>query len=254
MSDRVAGQPAQWMPRVSSSSSGRCRRRRRGRRRGGGSAPGGGSLGRPCRRSASASVRHRVAQATCCKGGCRNEALRKAHAATPRRWPESGSAEPDSRRVRPRVAIPSDGPSPISDQCCVAKWVNVGYCVARIDPRAGEVRLLPPRLPGPTFFQRPHATRRKGSTQLAFRGQYEHSLDAKDRITVPARFRAALAEGVVLAQGLEPCVEVYSECAYAGRRGALPRRPQPVRPRGPAHAAPLPRPLRGREARLGRAA
>jgi MraZ protein len=50
---------------------------------------------------------------------------------------------------------------------------------------------------------------------LAFRGQYEHSLDAKDRITIPARFRAALAEGVVLAQGLEPCVEVYSESAYA---------------------------------------
>lgn len=50
---------------------------------------------------------------------------------------------------------------------------------------------------------------------MAFRGQYEHSLDAKDRITVPARFRAALAEGVVLAQGLEPCVEVYSESAYS---------------------------------------
>ena len=49
---------------------------------------------------------------------------------------------------------------------------------------------------------------------MAFRGQYEHSLDAKDRITIPARFRAALAEGVVLAQGLEPCVEVYSEGAY----------------------------------------
>jgi MraZ protein len=49
---------------------------------------------------------------------------------------------------------------------------------------------------------------------LAFRGQYEHSLDAKDRITIPARFRAALAEGVVLAQGLEPCIEVYSESAY----------------------------------------
>ena len=49
---------------------------------------------------------------------------------------------------------------------------------------------------------------------MAFRGQYEHSLDAKDRITIPARFRAALSDGVVLAQGLEPCVEVYSETAY----------------------------------------
>ncbi|MGI8462151.1 MAG: division/cell wall cluster transcriptional repressor MraZ [Solirubrobacterales bacterium] len=50
---------------------------------------------------------------------------------------------------------------------------------------------------------------------MAFRGQYEHSLDAKDRITIPARFRAELAGGVVLAQGLEPCVEVFSEAAYS---------------------------------------
>jgi len=50
---------------------------------------------------------------------------------------------------------------------------------------------------------------------LAFRGQYEHSLDSKDRITVPARFRAALADGVVLAAGLDPCVEVYGVEEYA---------------------------------------
>ena len=49
---------------------------------------------------------------------------------------------------------------------------------------------------------------------MAFRGQYEHSLDSKDRITVPARFRAALAEGVVLVAGLDPCVEVYSTQGY----------------------------------------
>lgn len=48
----------------------------------------------------------------------------------------------------------------------------------------------------------------------AFRGQYEHSLDSKDRMTVPARFRAAMADGVVLAQGLDPCVEVYPIAAY----------------------------------------
>jgi MraZ protein len=49
---------------------------------------------------------------------------------------------------------------------------------------------------------------------VAFRGQYEHSLDSKDRITVPARFRAALSEGVVLVAGLDPCVEVYSTHGY----------------------------------------
>jgi MraZ protein len=34
---------------------------------------------------------------------------------------------------------------------------------------------------------------------LTFRGRFDHALDAKHRLTVPARFRAALASGVVLA-------------------------------------------------------
>jgi MraZ protein len=50
---------------------------------------------------------------------------------------------------------------------------------------------------------------------VAFRGQYEHSLDSKDRVTIPARFRSAMADGVVLAQGLDPCVEVYPLAAHA---------------------------------------
>ena len=49
---------------------------------------------------------------------------------------------------------------------------------------------------------------------MAFRGQYEHSLDSKDRLTVPARFRAAFADGVVLLESLDPCVEVYPTGAY----------------------------------------
>jgi transcriptional regulator MraZ len=44
---------------------------------------------------------------------------------------------------------------------------------------------------------------------LAFRGRFEHSLDSKDRLTIPARFRASLADGVVLSAGLDPCVELY---------------------------------------------
>ena len=49
---------------------------------------------------------------------------------------------------------------------------------------------------------------------MAFRGQYEHSLDSKDRLTIPARWRAQLAEGVVLVAGLDPCVEIYSSQGY----------------------------------------
>jgi MraZ protein len=38
---------------------------------------------------------------------------------------------------------------------------------------------------------------------LIFRGTFEHALDAKHRLTVPAKFRAALAGGVVLAASPE---------------------------------------------------
>jgi MraZ protein len=50
---------------------------------------------------------------------------------------------------------------------------------------------------------------------VAFRGQYEHSLDAKDRLTIPARYRAALDEGVVLLESLDPCVALYPTAEYA---------------------------------------
>jgi MraZ protein len=49
---------------------------------------------------------------------------------------------------------------------------------------------------------------------LAFRGQHEHSLDAKDRLTIPSRLRAQLADGAVLVAGLDPCVEVRSTHGY----------------------------------------
>ena len=38
---------------------------------------------------------------------------------------------------------------------------------------------------------------------MTFRGTFEHALDAKHRLTVPAKFRAALATGIVLAASPE---------------------------------------------------
>jgi MraZ protein len=38
---------------------------------------------------------------------------------------------------------------------------------------------------------------------IAFRGTFEHALDSKHRLTIPAKFRAALAGGVVLAASPE---------------------------------------------------
>jgi MraZ protein len=45
---------------------------------------------------------------------------------------------------------------------------------------------------------------------LAFRGHYEHSLDVKNRLSIPARFRASFSSGVVHAKDPETCVAVWT--------------------------------------------
>jgi MraZ protein len=45
---------------------------------------------------------------------------------------------------------------------------------------------------------------------LAFRGHFEHALDAKNRLSIPTRFRTAFASGTVLAKTPEPCVAIWT--------------------------------------------
>jgi MraZ protein len=68
--------------------------------------------------------------------------------------------------------------------------------------------LLPLLLPGSAISQE--------LDQMAFRGTFDHTLDAKNRLTVPARYRAALADGVVLAMPVDqqPCVGVWRPEEY----------------------------------------
>jgi len=58
-----------------------------------------------------------------------------------------------------------------------------------------------------------------------FFGEYEHAIDDKSRLTLPARFRAALAGGVFLAKGLDGSVDVYPretwEMKVVARLGGL---------------------------------
>src|SRR5206468_2282342 len=49
---------------------------------------------------------------------------------------------------------------------------------------------------------------------------FEYTLDAKNRLTVPSKFRAVLADGVVLAKGVEPCVAVWTPAAYEAQTAA----------------------------------
>jgi MraZ protein len=50
-----------------------------------------------------------------------------------------------------------------------------------------------------------------------FLGEYEHTIDDKSRLTLPARFRDELAGGVVLSRGLDANVDVYPRAVWAER-------------------------------------
>jgi MraZ protein len=41
-------------------------------------------------------------------------------------------------------------------------------------------------------------------------GEYDHTLDEKNRLTLPAKFRQALGGGVVVTRGMDGCLFVYT--------------------------------------------
>lgn len=43
-----------------------------------------------------------------------------------------------------------------------------------------------------------------------FLGEHEHTVDDKGRITLPAKFRQAFREGIVLTRGMERCLYAYT--------------------------------------------
>ena len=46
-------------------------------------------------------------------------------------------------------------------------------------------------------------------------GEHEHTIDDKNRLTLPAKFRQAFADGVVLARGIERCLTAYPRNEWA---------------------------------------
>jgi MraZ protein len=48
-----------------------------------------------------------------------------------------------------------------------------------------------------------------------FLGEYRHTLDAKGRVSLPARYRASMTGSLVLAKGFEKSLMVYTSTGYA---------------------------------------
>jgi MraZ protein len=63
-----------------------------------------------------------------------------------------------------------------------------------------------------------------------FRGRYEHTIDAKGRTSVPARYRdvlhAAGERRVVLTSALDPCLVAYAPAEWSAFEERLARLPQ----------------------------
>lgn len=58
-----------------------------------------------------------------------------------------------------------------------------------------------------------------------FLGRHQHNLDAKGRLAIPARFRDALGNGLVLTRGIDRCLALYPMEAWqqlAEKISALP--------------------------------
>jgi MraZ protein len=48
-------------------------------------------------------------------------------------------------------------------------------------------------------------------------GEYEHTIDDKNRLTLPAKFREAMAEGVVVTRGMDGCLYAYPRSEWLER-------------------------------------
>jgi len=58
-----------------------------------------------------------------------------------------------------------------------------------------------------------------------FRGGYTHTVDAKGRVAIPARFRAQLDEGAVVTKWVDGCAAIFTRDGFeqlAARVAALP--------------------------------
>jgi MraZ protein len=59
-----------------------------------------------------------------------------------------------------------------------------------------------------------------------FLGEHQHTLDAKGRVILPARFRERLSSGLVFAPSQDRCIDVYPQSAFERRVEELRKLPR----------------------------
>jgi len=47
-----------------------------------------------------------------------------------------------------------------------------------------------------------------------FSGEYEYKIDAKGRVSIPPKFRSQFADGIVLKEGVDGCIDAYPLSAW----------------------------------------
>jgi MraZ protein len=74
---------------------------------------------------------------------------------------------------------------------------NVGSC----GKKWGKVGQLP--------YEMSRCCSHVGERNDMFLGEFVHTIDEKGRLTIPARFRADLASGLVVTRGIDRCLAIY---------------------------------------------
>ncbi len=55
---------------------------------------------------------------------------------------------------------------------------------------------------------------RRGITTYMLMGRYQNSIDAKNRVIIPAKFRRELNDSCVITKGLDNCLVIYTDRAW----------------------------------------
>lgn len=79
----------------------------------------------------------------------------------------------------------------------VGQWGRVGYTTVTVH-EVGKEWWPSPYQPSPVMFL----------------GEYLHTFDSKNRISIPSKFRKDLGRAVVVTRGLDHCVYLYSRKAW----------------------------------------